>query len=271
MSKKIYSFLIFLSLAGLGYAGLVYNPMIHSNMDMIQTIEEEDGAPTVPVATIIKVPNSTLTDNADGTASLSFGVITEVDPTALLTAGTDNVKDTHIDFGTGATQVSAGDLPIADAGTIITATEVEGALQENRTAIDLNTIHSTDNTQAHTDYLINNGNDTTSGILTSAGIIVGDGQTVGATTNKWLFDDTNGDISTTGNVGIGTTGPGDKLHIEGTDTTTYASDMGSYNPEAHGLLIENQFTTGANAYSGIRFLAGDTGSALMSGFKIGRA
>jgi len=87
MSKKIYSFLIFLSLAGLGYAGLVYNPMIHSNMDMIQTIEEEDGAPTVPVATIIKVPNSTLTDNADGTASLSFGVITEVDPVASAVNG----------------------------------------------------------------------------------------------------------------------------------------------------------------------------------------
>jgi len=49
--------------------------------------EEEDGAPTVPVATIIKVPNSTLTDNADGTASLSFGVITEVDPVASAVNG----------------------------------------------------------------------------------------------------------------------------------------------------------------------------------------
>ena len=114
------------------------------------------------------------------------------------------------------TDTTASDIPIADAGTIISATEVEGALQENRTALDLNTIHSTDNTQAHTDYLINNGNDTTSGILTSAGIIVGDGQTVGATTNKWLFDDTNGDISTTGNVGIGTTTPNQLLTIEGT-------------------------------------------------------
>jgi len=87
MVKKIYSLLIFLSLAGLGYAGLVYNPMIHSNMDMIQTIEEEDGAPTVPVATIIKVPNSTLTDNADGTVSLDFGVLTEADPVASAVNG----------------------------------------------------------------------------------------------------------------------------------------------------------------------------------------
>jgi len=111
------------------------------------------------------------------------------------------------------TDTTASDIPIADAGTIISATEVEGALQENRTALDLNTIHSTDNTQAHTDYLINNGNDTTSGILTSAGYIVGDGQTVGATTNKWLFDDTNGDISTTGNVGIGTAAPAATLDV----------------------------------------------------------
>lgn len=55
----------------------------------------------------------------------------------------DIIKDTHIDWGTGANQVSAVDVPIADAGSIITATEVEGALQENRTAIDLNTAKAT--------------------------------------------------------------------------------------------------------------------------------
>lgn len=36
----------------------------------------------------------------------------------------------------------ASDIPIADDGNIITGTEVETALQENRTAIDLNTVHS---------------------------------------------------------------------------------------------------------------------------------
>lgn len=55
------------------------------------------------------------------------------------TIGADKVLDSHINWGTGATQVSAVDMPIADGGSIITATEVEGALQENRTAIDLNT------------------------------------------------------------------------------------------------------------------------------------
>ena len=57
---------------------------------------------------------------------------------------------------------------------------------------------------------------TTDKALTTGGIVVGDGNTVGTTTNKWLFDDTNGDISTTGNVGIGTTTPNQLLTIEGT-------------------------------------------------------
>jgi len=42
----------------------------------------------------------------------------------------DGINDTHIDFGTGANQVSAVDLPIADAGGYTSETEVEGALQE---------------------------------------------------------------------------------------------------------------------------------------------
>jgi len=41
--------------------------------------------------------------------------------------------------GANITGVDAANVDIADAGAIITATDVEGALQENRTAIDLNT------------------------------------------------------------------------------------------------------------------------------------
>jgi len=61
----------------------------------------------------------------------------------------NGINDTHIDFGTGANQVSAIDIPIADSGAIITATEVGGALQENRTAIDLNTTHRTSDGTDH--------------------------------------------------------------------------------------------------------------------------
>ncbi len=42
----------------------------------------------------------------------------------------DTVKKSHIDWGPGANQVTAADMPIADAGGIITATNVEAALQE---------------------------------------------------------------------------------------------------------------------------------------------
>jgi len=48
----------------------------------------------------------------------------------LAILGSDWVKDTHIDWGTGAGQVSAADVPIADAGGRYTGTEVETALQE---------------------------------------------------------------------------------------------------------------------------------------------
>ena len=75
---------------------------------------------------------ATVTTNANLT-----GDITSVGNAA--TIGVDKVLVTHINWGVAATQVSAVDLVIADAGVIITATEVEGALQENRTAINLNT------------------------------------------------------------------------------------------------------------------------------------
>jgi len=42
----------------------------------------------------------------------------------------DVIHDFHIDWGVGANQVSAVDIPIADAGAFFVATEVEAALQE---------------------------------------------------------------------------------------------------------------------------------------------
>lgn len=48
----------------------------------------------------------------------------------------DCIKDNHIDWGTGANQVSAVDVPIADAGGYFVSTEVEGALQEAGAAMD---------------------------------------------------------------------------------------------------------------------------------------
>lgn len=61
----------------------------------------------------------------------------------------DVIKKSHIDWGLGADQVSAIDVPISDSGGIITATEVENALQENRTAINLNTTHRSSDGSDH--------------------------------------------------------------------------------------------------------------------------
>ena len=66
--------------------------------------------------------------------------------------GNNEIKDSHIDWGTASEQVSAVDMPIADAGGIITATEVEGALQENRTALDVEEA-------ALVTHKVNNGSD----------------------------------------------------------------------------------------------------------------
>lgn len=83
--------------------------------------------------------------------------------TDTLQVKADGINDTHIDFGTGANQVSAADLPIADGGGLITATDVEGALAENRTAID-----------AIEDNTITSPN----GSISVAGTVGGDDQTV---------------------------------------------------------------------------------------------
>lgn len=42
----------------------------------------------------------------------------------------DGINDTHIDFGTGVNQVSAGDIPLVDAGGYFATDDVEFALQK---------------------------------------------------------------------------------------------------------------------------------------------
>lgn len=69
--------------------------------------------------------------------------------------------------------------------------------------------HSQDNSQAHSDYLINNGNDTTSGIITAAGFI-----TAGQVTSSGT-----GNNSFMGNTGFGIATPSAKLH-------TYSASAG---------------------------------------------
>jgi hypothetical protein len=73
---------------------------------------------------------------------------------------------------------AAEDIIIADAGDIITATNVEGALQENRTALDLNTTHRTSNGSDHSyiDQDVTETGDVTHDTLTLTGasLLTGD-------------------------------------------------------------------------------------------------
>jgi hypothetical protein len=55
-----------------------------------------------------------------------------IDSTNITSA---SIKDSDIDWGTGANQVSAVDVPIADAGSFYTGTTVEAALQEAGAAL----------------------------------------------------------------------------------------------------------------------------------------
>jgi len=57
------------------------------------------------------------------------GTSIEISGTTLQVAA-DGINDTHIDWGTGANQVSAVDMPIADEAGYYTGTNVETALQE---------------------------------------------------------------------------------------------------------------------------------------------
>jgi hypothetical protein len=57
----------------------------------------------------------------------------------------DGIKDTMIDWGIGASQVSAADMPIADTGDVFTATDVEAALLELYNGIG-STTYTTDGT-----------------------------------------------------------------------------------------------------------------------------
>lgn len=129
----------------------------------------------------------------------------DVTGSTVLTIGADKVHDSMIDWGTGASQVSAGDVPIADTGSKITATEVEGALQENRTAIDLNTAkvtnatHSGEVTGATTltivDNIVDEANLKVNAPTNDYVLTADDGEAGGM---KWAVAPGGGNVSTSG-------------------------------------------------------------------------
>lgn len=111
--------------------------------------------------------SNTPTDGYIPTANASGQNLTWIDPATLAD-------------GTGTDDQTAAEVSIADAGGIITATTVEDALQENRTAIDLNTAKATNAT--HT------GEVTGSGALTIASGVVDSDNIVNGTIDEADLD-----------------------------------------------------------------------------------
>ena len=104
-----------------------------------------DGTAALTGGSLTSVKLGSLTNNGFVTTSNGDGTLS-IDTTSYIEDTIDIIKDTHIDWGTGANQVSAIDVPIADDDSKINATDVENALQENRTAINLNTSKTTEST-----------------------------------------------------------------------------------------------------------------------------
>jgi hypothetical protein len=90
----------------------------------------------------------------------------DVAGSTVLTIGNDKVDEEHVNWGTGASQVSAVDMPIADAGSIILGVNVETALQENRVAINVN---SGKTSNISTSLSVGTNNTTTLGITSDGG------------------------------------------------------------------------------------------------------
>lgn len=88
------------------------------------------GASDAPTALDAKTSGQILVGDGDDLVSVAVSGDATLAANGALTIAADAVDDTMIDWGTGAGQVSAADVPIADAGSLITATEVEAALQE---------------------------------------------------------------------------------------------------------------------------------------------
>ena len=87
-----------------------------------------------------------------------------IDATALasntVNVVADGINDTHIDFGTGANQVNATDLPITDSGGNFTATEVESTLLEiwnrsvNETIVEFSTAEFLENREGLVAFIV---------------------------------------------------------------------------------------------------------------------
>jgi len=156
-------------------------------------------------------------------------------------------KIENITLGTSTDDQTAAEVPITDAGSLITANEVEGALQENRTAINLNTA-KTDNSLSEVNQTISAS---TNRIISSgAGASLRINDSSGRT---WFESSSNAVSQAEGNGYIG-------------ENVTFKEHTGTDDNE---ISINFDFNTGTDksivatpttlTYGGINLLAGSDG------------
>lgn len=114
------------------------------------------------------------------------------------------------------------------------------------TAVTASTNHIADSTQAHSDYLKNDANDTTSGVITAAGLISSTGQ-IQINSARFLI----ATISKAGIVDNSATG----IFSITTTNETGDTDAGTYSCKvtalvAHGSAAANSVNTAAKVYEG---------------------
>ena len=73
---------------------------------------------------------NTTTDTEWVALDVSAGAAVWLSTTNQFSLSNDIINDTHIDWGTGANQVSGADVPLADAGAFFATDNVEDALQQ---------------------------------------------------------------------------------------------------------------------------------------------
>jgi hypothetical protein len=118
---------------------------------------------------LVKVGNDIRIDAGAAGAGLGFsaGVLSvNVDDSSIeinsdtLRVKADGIKDTMIDFGTGAGQVNASDIPTIDAGNYTSASNVEDSLQELYGLISANGVSYTSGGVTKGDLVYVTSNDT---------------------------------------------------------------------------------------------------------------
>ena len=112
--------------------------------------------------------NETLTQGDGGAKGIKTSTVTAANVT------TNNAKNTNVTTDLSVTKTATTMTVVSsdgDNGVLVEAdTTNAGILGSNKwDEIVANSLHRADNTQAHSDYLLNSGNDTTSGTITAAG------------------------------------------------------------------------------------------------------